>query len=109
MSRLLALAGSYAQLDGEEGGITVFDVLDDGGPGVALALDPATGALEHRGSVPVPGPFPTYLALDPVRRLLLTAAHGGFDHVEKVIGRPDGTWGVEYVYDDSTVLVHRLD
>lgn len=81
------------------------------GPPAAIhefALDPVSGRLEHRGATPVPGPFPTYLALDADRRLLLCADHGGFEHVEKIVHHEDGTWGTEYVYDDSTVLVHRL-
>ncbi|MFB9955505.1 lactonase family protein [Cellulomonas denverensis] len=74
----------------------------------AFAVDPTDGHLTVLNTVVTPGPFPTYLALDGARGLLVSANHGGFDHVEKVTRTADGTWVAGYDYDDSTVVVYRL-
>ena len=67
------------------------------------------GGITRLNSRPAPGPFPTYLALDERRRTLLCASHGGFDHVEHIVRTPDGGWSVEYLYDDSALLLYRLE
>ncbi|MDA8033600.1 MAG: beta-propeller fold lactonase family protein [Actinomycetota bacterium] len=69
----------------------------------ALAADPHSGDLEWRGSLPIPGPFPTYLSYNERHHLLLCASHGSFAHVERVTTDGAGAWGVDYLYDDSTV------
>ncbi|WP_211190433.1 beta-propeller fold lactonase family protein [Actinomycetospora sp. TBRC 11914] len=74
----------------------------------AFAVDPTTAALTWVNSQPAPGPFPTYLSVAADRRVLLCADHGSFDHVERVVRTEDG-WNVEYVYDDSTVLLFGLE
>jgi 6-phosphogluconolactonase len=56
-----------------------------------------------------PRPFPTFLAVDESKWVLLTANHGSFDHVEQVVRTPDEPWSVEYVYDDSTVIMYEVD
>ncbi|HEY8721116.1 lactonase family protein [Pengzhenrongella sp.] len=75
----------------------------------AFTVDPADGTLCPLNTVASPGPFPTYLALDEPRGLLISANHGSFEHVEKVERDPDGAWTSRYVYDDSTVVVYRLE
>lgn len=74
----------------------------------AFGFDGQTGDLEWQGFQATPGPFPTYLDLHTQRRMLLSASHGSFEHTEQVVQRADGTWGVEYTYDSSTVILHRL-
>lgn len=74
----------------------------------ALAVDCRDGNLTWLNSRTAPGPFPTYLSVDESRRLLVTANHGSFEHVERVIRTADGGWTVEYVYDDSTVILYDL-
>lgn len=72
----------------------------------AFAVDPDDGGLTFRNALAAPAPFPTYLAIDGGR--LLSANHGGFDHVERVVRTDSGGWTVQYQYDDSAVLVYRL-
>ena len=74
----------------------------------ALSVDPATGALTWRNAQRAPGPRPTFLDYSAPQRLLVSANHGDFQHVEKVVRSPDGTWTSEYHYDDSTVCVFPL-
>ncbi len=75
----------------------------------AFAVDLATGSLALRNMHPAPGPRPTYLDLSPGLNTLVCANHGDFQHVERVVRRPDGSWGCDYVYDDSTALLFALD
>jgi 6-phosphogluconolactonase len=74
----------------------------------ALRVDPETGALTAHNSRTALGAFPTYLALDEANGLLICVSHGSFDHVERVVADPAGGWRVEYVYDDSTVVVYDV-
>ncbi|MCH7627081.1 MAG: lactonase family protein, partial [Proteobacteria bacterium] len=75
----------------------------------ALKIDAVTGALVWRHARLAPGPRPTFLDYSAEQRLLVSANHGDFQHVEKVVRRPEGGWGVDYVYDDSTVVVFPVD
>ncbi|MBC2666713.1 lactonase family protein [Novosphingobium flavum] len=74
----------------------------------ALSVDCPTGALTWRNSQIAPGPRPTFLDHDAGQGLLFSANHGDFHHVEKVVRQPDGSWGVEYDYDDSTLVAYDL-
>lgn len=74
----------------------------------ALSLDPASGALTWQNAVMAPGPRPTFLDYSVEKRLLVSANHGDFQHVEKVVRAPDGGWSIHYVYDDSTLCVYPL-
>lgn len=74
----------------------------------AFAFDRQTGELNWKDWQATPGAFPTFLELDSAHRALISASHGSFDHVEKVVQAQDGAWTVDYVYDDSTVVLHRL-
>lgn len=73
----------------------------------SLRLDRATGRLDWLCSQRAPGAFPTFLELDPARRLLISASHGSFDHVEHVTFR-DGVCQVDHIYDHSTVALWHL-
>jgi len=75
----------------------------------ALEVNKRTGALTWLNSQHAPGPRPTFLDYEPQQRLLVSANHGDFQHVEKVVRLPDGGWTTEYHYDDSTVVVFPLD
>jgi len=74
----------------------------------AFDVDVRTGSLSWRNSQIAPGPRPTFLDYSAKHRLLVSANHGDFQHVEKVVRLPDGGWSTRYVYDDSTVVVFPL-
>ncbi|MEU6192250.1 lactonase family protein [Streptomyces sp. NPDC047061] len=74
----------------------------------ALSVSQQDGSLTWLNSHVAPGPRPTFLSLDEGRGVLLTANHGDFEHVEHVVRTGEGTWAVEYLYDDSTVLLYGL-
>lgn len=75
----------------------------------AFAVDQRDGSLTWLNRRPALGPYPTYICVDEARRLLVTANHGSFEHVEHVVRTGDGQWTVEYLYDDSTVLLYGLE
>lgn len=75
----------------------------------SFAVDQHDGSLTWLNSQLSPGPNPTFLSVDESKRVLVTANHGGFDHVEHVARTPDGGWTVEYLYDDSTVVLYELE
>lgn len=86
---------------------------DGRGPGPVAAVHAlqvsADGSLTWMNSRPAPGPFPTYLSVDEQRHVLVSANHGDFGHVERIVRTADGGWGVDYVFDDSAVLVYNLE
>jgi 6-phosphogluconolactonase len=75
----------------------------------AFAADQQTGNLSPLNWRPAPGPRPTFLSVDQARRVVITANHGDFDHVEHVVQAADGRWTTEYLYDDSTVLMYDVE
>ncbi len=75
---------------------------------MAFSVTSKSGELCFKNSHIAPGPFPTYLSLDSEGRKLVTANHGGFDHVEKIKFK-DGKWQSVYEYDDSAVILYSLD
>lgn len=75
----------------------------------AFAVDQRDGHLTWLNSQLAPGPYPTFLAVDEAKRLVVSANHGSFDHVERVIQTAEGEWTTEYVYDDSTVVVYEVE
>jgi 6-phosphogluconolactonase len=75
----------------------------------AFAVDQSDGSLSWLNSRPAPGPRPTFLCVDEARRLLVTANHGDFEHVEHVVPDGSGGWAVEYLYDDSTVVLYGVE
>ncbi|SPB18189.1 3-carboxymuconate cyclase [Caballeronia novacaledonica] len=74
----------------------------------SFSVNARDGSLNWKNSYLAPGPMPTYLSFSESRRLLVTANHGDFTHVERVIQWPNGEWGTEYVYDDSTVIMFQV-
>jgi 6-phosphogluconolactonase len=75
----------------------------------AFAVDQRDGRLSWLNSRLAPGPRPTFLSVNEYQRVLVSANHGDFEHVERVVRTPEGKWTVEYVYDDSTVLLYDLE
>lgn len=75
----------------------------------AFAFDPAHSTLTWQNFQRALGPFPTYLALDTVHHRLLSASHGSFDHIERVVRAADGGWSAHYEYDNSTVATYSID
>jgi 6-phosphogluconolactonase len=75
----------------------------------AFAVNPHDGSLSWLNSQPAPGPRPTFLDFNESKRILVTANHGDFDHVEHVVQTDDGGWTIEYLYDDSTVILYELE
>jgi len=75
----------------------------------AFAVDQRDGRLSWLNSRLAPGPRPTFLSVDEDSRVVVTANHGDFDHVEHVVPTGDGGWTVDYLYDDSTVIVYDVE
>ena len=75
----------------------------------AFTVDQRDGSLVWLNSRLAPGPRPTFLCTDQAGDVLVTANHGDFDHVEHVVRTPEGEWTVEYLYDDSTVILYGLE
>lgn len=74
----------------------------------AFAVDQRDGRLSWLNSRLTPGPRPSFVSVDEAKRVLVTANHGDFDHVEHVVQTGDGGWAVEYLYDDSTVVLYEV-
>lgn len=74
----------------------------------AFRISPEDGTLVWLNSCKAPGPRPTYLTLHEASRTLVSANHGDFQHVEKVVRSASGGWTSTYVYDDSTVVAYAL-
>lgn len=75
----------------------------------AFAVDSHNGRLTWLNSLVSPGPFPTFLAVAEARQLVISANHGSFDHVERVVQTAVNQWTTEYLYDDSTVVVYGVE
>lgn len=75
----------------------------------AFAVDEHNGNLRWLNSLLAPGPFPTFLSVDESKRIVVSANHGSFEHVERVVQTADGNWTAEYVYDDSTVILYEVE
>lgn len=75
----------------------------------AYRVDPESGMLEYINHVPSMGPNPTDVVALPDKKVLYTASHGGFDHVEKIVRTADGKWGLTYDYDDAATAQYALN
>jgi len=74
----------------------------------AFAVNRGDGSLTWLNAQLAPGPFPTFLSVDERQRIVVSANHGSFDHVEHVVQTPNGEWTTEYLYDDSTVILYDV-
>ena len=75
----------------------------------AFAVDPQDGSLTHLNARPTLGAFPCYLTVDPEGRFVITASHGSFDHVQRIVESVDGAFSVENVYDDSSIALWPIE
>jgi 6-phosphogluconolactonase len=73
----------------------------------AFRIDPSDGRLSLINSQRAFGPFPTYVAIDPSGKWVVTASHGSFEHVEHVI-RTESGFEIEYLFDDSTLTLYPV-
>ena len=69
----------------------------------------ANGALTWCNTQRAFGPRPCYLSHAGAQNVILSANHGDFQHIERVVRTADNGWDVEYVYDDSTLTMYRLE
>lgn len=83
--------------------------LEKGSSIYAYRVDGSTGALSYINHVPSMGPNPTDVAAIPEKKVLYTASHGGFEHVEKIVRTADGKWGLTYDYDDAATAQYALN
>ena len=90
-------------------GKTVIPWSTEGANVYAFRADPETGSLTELNHVPAMGPNPTDLAVDPSRRVLYTAPHGGFEHIEKIIQTADCKLGLTYEYDSAATAMYELN
>jgi 6-phosphogluconolactonase len=75
----------------------------------AFAAHQGDGSLTWLNAQLALGPFPTFLSVDQAQRLVVSANHGSFEHIERVVQNADGGWTTEYLYDDSTVVVYHVE
>jgi 6-phosphogluconolactonase len=75
----------------------------------AFSFQPKTASLKLRNWQHALGPRPTFLNYSATHSAVISANHGDFQHIEKLVKQPDGTWGVEFHYDDSTLNVFDID
>lgn len=75
----------------------------------AFAVDQHDGSLTWLNSQAAPGPYPTFLSFHETERTLISANHGSFEHIERVTQTVDGKWTIEYMYDDSTVILYDVE
>jgi 6-phosphogluconolactonase len=75
----------------------------------AFAIDKRDGSLLRLNSRLAPGAKPTFLSIEESKRVVVTANHGDFDHIERVVRNDAGEWTSEFLYDDSTVILYEVE
>lgn len=82
-----------------------------GGGGYLLAfrIDPETGKLTLMNQKDSLSPEPSYLCLDKSGKYLVTCHCGDPWHVTKIVRRPDGSFGNEVLFDDSALVMFRIN
>ncbi|MGN0968904.1 MAG: lactonase family protein [Oscillospiraceae bacterium] len=82
-----------------------------GGGGYLLSfrIDPATGKLTLMNQKDSLSPEPSYLWLDKSGKYLVTCHCGDPWHVTKIVRRPDGSFTNEVLFDDSAVVMFRIN
>ncbi len=83
--------------------------LQDGSAVYAYRVDPRDGSLQYLNHVPSMGPNPTDLTAIAEKKVLYTASHGGFEHVEKIVKTAEGRWSLCYEYDDAATAQYGLN
>ncbi len=80
-----------------------------GGYLMAFKIDPVTGELALMNQKDSLSPEPSYLWLDKDGKYLVTCHCGDPWHVTKIIRRPDGSFGNEVLFDDSALVMFRIN
>lgn len=82
-----------------------------GGGGYLLAfrIDPETGKLTLMNQKDSLSPEPSYLCLDKSGKYLVACHCGDPWHVTKIVRRPDGSFGNEVLFDDSALVMFRIN
>ncbi len=82
-----------------------------GGGGYLLAfkIAPETGKLTLMNQKDSLSPEPSYLWLDKSGKYLVTCHCGDPWHVTKIVRRPDGSLGNEVLFDDSALVLFRIN
>ena len=82
-----------------------------GGGGYLLAfrIDPESGKLTLMNQKDSLSPEPSYLWLDKSREYLVTCHCGDPWHVTRIVKRPDGSFGNEVLFDDSALVMFRVN
>ena len=74
----------------------------------AFRVEPRSGSLNFLAKRFVPGSMPGYLCMGMDQKMLLSANHGAFEHVERIRRSPEGSWETTFAYDDSSVVAFSL-
>ncbi len=82
-----------------------------GGGGYLLAfrIDSETGKLTLMNQKDSLAPEPSYLHLDKSGKYLVTCHCVDPFHVTKIVKRPDGTYGNEVLFDDTALVMFRIN
>lgn len=80
-----------------------------GGYLLAFSIDPETGRLTLMNQKDSLSPEPSYLCLDKSGKYLVTCHCADPWHVTKVVRHPDGTFGNEVLFDDTTLVLFRIN
>ncbi len=80
-----------------------------GGYLIAFKIDPTTGKLTLMNKKDSLSPEPSYLWLDKEGKYLVTCHCGDPWHVTKIVKRPDGSLGNEVLFDDSSLVMFRIN
>jgi 6-phosphogluconolactonase len=79
-----------------------------GGGLSTLSIDPADGSLTCVNSHPSMGAFPAYICIDATGSRVVTANHGSYDNVVRIV-RHDATAVMEDLYDDGIVAMFPVE
>jgi 6-phosphogluconolactonase len=80
-----------------------------GGYIMAFRIDSTTGKLTLVNEKESLSPEPSYLCLDKSRRYLVACHCSDPFHVTKIVKRADGTYGNEVLFDDTALVMFRIN
>lgn len=110
------VAAGQLYLDAERGILYSNDECGErrgevGGGGYLLAfqIDRETGRLTLMNQKDSLSPEPSYLCLDKSRKYLVTCHCADPWHVTKIVKRPDGTFTNEVLFDDTSLVLFRIN
>lgn len=80
-----------------------------GGYVMAFRIDATTGKLTLVNEKESLSPEPSYLCLDKAGKYLVACHCSDPFHVTKIFKRPDGTYGNEVLFDDTALVMFRIN